>query len=155
MNTMVTIRITPATALAWNIVPNSATKLRHLTCLLAYHANRNTKCDTVYTGYHGNNGSLPPLFFFFFGLWHGSDFGHQSAPPVNPTSPVNSSATLFLPILGCSKLQFGGSPSWHNIHTKFYSYPSSSFRVEIFGEMDGRMSATLVLPIAENWKVWC
>jgi hypothetical protein len=32
-------------------------------------------------------------------LGHGSDFSHQSAPPVGPTSQISSSAIFLLPTL--------------------------------------------------------
>jgi hypothetical protein len=39
--TMGIIRITPATVIAWDMFPTSATKGQYLTCLLAHRANRN------------------------------------------------------------------------------------------------------------------
>jgi hypothetical protein len=52
---MVIIQITTTTAVAWNMVPTLASKEQHHTCLLAYHANHCTNCNTVYPGYHTNH----------------------------------------------------------------------------------------------------
>lgn len=51
--------ITQATVSAWDMIPTFGPRLQHFTCLLPYHANQSTTCNTVDPGYRGNHGLLP------------------------------------------------------------------------------------------------
>jgi hypothetical protein len=90
---MVIILITPGIALASDIVPTSATRVKHVACLLVYHANNNINCNTGYCGYRGNYTCNPS---HCFSLWHGFDFGNQSAAPHLPTTV--QFVTVFTPV---------------------------------------------------------
>jgi hypothetical protein len=54
------------------------TKAQHVTCLLAYHANNSTNCNTVYCAYHGNYTYNTSNCIC---LEPSSDSGHHNAAP--------------------------------------------------------------------------
>lgn len=55
------IRITPATVLAWDMVPTWPPECS-TSAAQAYHANHSTNNNTVYSGYHDNH-IIPPATF--------------------------------------------------------------------------------------------
>jgi hypothetical protein len=141
-DTTVTIGINQATALASNAVPTPATRVQHVTYLLNYYANHSTNCNAIYPGNHTYISS------HCSSLGHGSDFGHQSEPPVDPTSQISLYAILLLPIFGYSAVRFRSSPPSPSTRTKFYSHPFSSSRVEVCGQTGGRDQPIMPSPRA-------
>lgn len=82
MDVMVILHTTPGIASGSDMLPSLATRMQHLTFLLAYQP---TTAQIVTLFILVTMVTMADLQQLFFGLRNGSDFGHHNAAPVGST----------------------------------------------------------------------